>query len=219
MPIDSPSIQQITSLAQITEESSASSFADQSDNVSETTTSTMPFEDSTQKTVTSDFVPIKDGQSAGSDKSETDQEVANLNDTIEEEFDNFEKAVEADSKRDEKTQRCIFAKYLYLKSIFKYFFFMYFHLYFEDFLKKYLYLYFLIEKNSDFKYKYILFQKNKFSLLSHAKFYDVVPGGVRNGKFLILTPFKKNPPKSMKPPRSTQRKFASKYKVLEVFFC
>jgi len=123
LPIDSPSIQQITSLAQITEESSASSFADQSDNVSETTTSTMPFEDSTQKTVTSDFVPIKGGQSAGSDKSETDQEVANLNDTIEEEFDNFEKAVEADSKRDEKTQRCIFAKYLYLKSIFKYFFF------------------------------------------------------------------------------------------------
>jgi len=36
-------------------------------------------------------------------------------------------------------------------------FFMYFHLYFEDFLKKnlYLYLYLLIEKNSDFKYKYI----------------------------------------------------------------
>ncbi len=83
----------------------------------------MPFEDSTQKTVTSDFVPIKGGQSAGSDKSETDQEVANLNDTIEEEFDNFEKAEEADSKRDEKTQRCIFSKYLYLKSIFKYFFF------------------------------------------------------------------------------------------------
>ena len=42
---------------------------------------------------------------------------------------------------------------------------MYFHLYFEDFLKKYfyLYLYFFIEKNSDFKYKYnLLFQKNKF---------------------------------------------------------
>ena len=56
---------------------------------------------------------------------------------------------------------------------------MYFHLYFEDFLKKYLYLYFLIEKNSDFKYKYILFQKNKFSLLSHAKFYSVIPGGAR----------------------------------------
>ena len=47
-------------------------------------------------------------------------------------------------------QRCIFAKYLYLKSIFKYFFFMYFHLYFEDFLKKcfYSYLYFLIEKKT-----------------------------------------------------------------------
>ena len=68
-------------------------------------------------------------------------------------------------------QRGIFAKYLYLKSIFKYFFWMYFHLYFEDFLKKYfyLYLYFLIEKSSDFKYKYILFQKNEFSLLSHCK--------------------------------------------------
>ena len=39
------------------------------------------------------------------------------------------------------------------------FFWMYFHLYFEDFLKKYLYLYlyFLIEKKSDFKYKYVLF--------------------------------------------------------------
>ncbi len=33
----------------------------------------------------------------------------------------------------------------------------------------YLYLYFLIEKNSDFKYKYFFFQKNKFSLLSHCK--------------------------------------------------
>jgi len=36
------------------------------------------------------------------------------------------------------------------------------------------------------------------------------PGGVRRGKFVKLTPFEKNPPKSMKPPRPTQRKFFSK---------
>jgi len=33
------------------------------------------------------------------------------------------------------------------------------------------------------------------------------PGGVRRGKFVKLTPFEKNPPKSMKPPRPKQRKF------------
>jgi len=32
--------------------------------------------------------------------------------------------------------------------------------------------------------------------------------GPRNGKFVTLTPYKKNPPKSMKTPRPTQRKFA-----------
>jgi hypothetical protein len=35
-------------------------------------------------------------------------------------------------------------------------------------------------------------------------------GGVKNGKFVTLTPFQKNRPKSMKPPRPTQRKFAFK---------
>jgi len=29
------------------------------------------------------------------------------------------------------------------------------------------------------------------------------PGGVKNGKFVTLTPFQKNRPKSMKPPRPT----------------
>ena len=33
------------------------------------------------------------------------------------------------------------------------------------------------------------------------------PGGARNGKFVKLTPFEKNPPKSMKPHRPKQRKF------------
>ena len=41
-------------------------------------------------------------------------------------------------------------------------------------------------------------------------FCQLKSGGVRNGKFLILTPLKKNPPKSMKPPRPTQRKFVFK---------
>ena len=34
-------------------------------------------------------------------------------------------------------------------------------------------------------------------------------GGVKNGKFVTLTTSKKNRPKTMKPPRPTQRKFAS----------
>ena len=39
---------------------------------------------------------------------------------------------------------------------------MYLYLYLKNFLKKYLnlYLYLLIEKNGDYKYKYILLKKN-----------------------------------------------------------
>ncbi len=37
-----------------------------------------------------------------------------------------------------------------------------------------------------------------------------IPGGVKNGKFFTLTLFQKNRPKSMKPSRPTQRKFAFK---------
>ena len=40
--------------------------------------------------------------------------------------------------------------------------------------------------------------------------YLMGTGGVKNGKFVTLTPFKKNRPKSMKPPRQTQRNFAFK---------
>jgi hypothetical protein len=43
-----------------------------------------------------------------------------------------------------------------------------------------------------------------------AKLNCMRPGGVKNGKFVTLTPFQKNRPISMKPPRPTQRKFAFK---------
>jgi hypothetical protein len=39
---------------------------------------------------------------------------------------------------------------------------------------------------------------------------SVHPGAVNNGKFVTQTPFQKNRPKSMKPPRPTPRKFAFK---------
>jgi len=62
-------------------------------------------------------------------------------------------------------QRCIFAKYLYLKSILNYFFLIYFYL--RNFLKKYLYLnlYLLIEKTSTLN-------TNKF-YFKELSFYDV----------------------------------------------
>lgn len=93
---------------QITEEFTAS-LADQSeDNLSEATSTTAPFEDSTQKTLTSEFIPIKDGEKLdnnnSSEKSETDQEVANLNDTIEEELDNFDKAEDPSAKNNGKSK-------------------------------------------------------------------------------------------------------------------
>jgi len=48
------------------------------------------------------------------------------------------------------------------------------------------------------------------NLLQFLYFCYVTPGGVKNGNFVTLTPFQKNRPKSMKPPRPTQRKFAFK---------
>ena len=39
---------------------------------------------------------------------------------------------------------------------------------------------------------------------------NVHSGRAKNGKFVKLTHFKKNRPKSMKPPRPTQRKYAFK---------
>jgi len=51
----------------------------------------------------------------------------------------------------------------------------------------------------------ITINKTKFG-----QFYLVTPRGVKNGKFVTLTPFQKNRPTSMKPPRPTQRKFAFK---------
>jgi hypothetical protein len=83
---------------------------------------------------------------------------------------------------------------LYLKSIFKYFFFDVFPFVFWRFFEKVFIFVFVFrywKNNSDFKYKYILFKINKCLLFSHPKFYSVVPGGVRNGKFLILIPLKK----------------------------
>ncbi len=53
---------------------------------------------------------------------------------------------------------------VYLKSIFKYFFFDVFVFVFEEFFEKvFLFVFvFVYRKNSNFKYKYILFQKIKF---------------------------------------------------------
>ncbi len=45
-------------------------------------------------------------------------------------------------------------------------------------------------------------------LLKVTKMYNTGRG--QNGKFVTLTPYQKNRPKSMKPPRPTQRKFAFK---------
>jgi hypothetical protein len=36
---------------------------------------------------------------------------------------------------------------------------------------------------------------------------SVIPGGVKNGKFVTLTPFEKNRPESMKPPQTNAKKF------------
>jgi len=40
--------------------------------------------------------------------------------------------------------------------------------------------------------------------------YRVHPGGIKNGKFVTLTPFQKNRSKSMNPPRPKLRKFSFK---------
>ena len=42
------------------------------------------------------------------------------------------------------------------------------------------------------------------------KYFYVYTGGVKNGKFVTLTPFQKNRPESIKPPRPMQIKFAFK---------
>jgi hypothetical protein len=54
------------------------------------------------------------------------------------------------------------------------------------------------------------FSSQKRNTFRAQKKNKINAGGVKNRKFVTLTPYQKNRPKSMKPPRPMQRKFAFK---------
>jgi len=89
----------------------------------------------------------------------------------------------------------------------------------------------LIEEKDDPKLSFLESKIIKLIVIPlEYHFCPLKSGGVRNGKFLILTPLKKNPPKSMKPPRHLDQRKESlflnfaivpspkKTKKLDIFF-